>query len=146
MIQEPGGVILARRQAPIAGGLLVCRKAEQEDALGAIDSGWQELHVGCMFVCRGWGEIMHGFVNEFAEGVFTPETIEVLTAAFDEAWRKVTSSNAPWAQPDYTKAARTIIARHIIAAAKFGETDRQALADGALLHLSRQKLSRALPE
>ena len=141
-------MMLARRQAPIAGALPVgaARKAEQEDALGATDSGWQELHVGCMFFFVAGGAIMHGFVVEFAEGVFTPETIEVLTAAFDEAWRKVTSSNAPWAQPDYAKAARTIIARRIIAAAKFGETDRQALADGALLHLSRQKLSRALPE
>jgi hypothetical protein len=52
------------------------------------------------------------------------------------------SSNAPWAQPDYTEAGRTIIAKYIIAAAK----DDRVLTDGALLHLSRQKLSRTLPE
>ena len=100
-----------------------------------------------MYVCLPWLGRDHARVRQrVRRRRIHPETIEVLTAAFDEAWRKVTSSNAPWAQPDYAKAARTIIARRIIAAAKFGETDRQALADGALLHLSRQKLSRALPE
>jgi hypothetical protein len=89
---------------------------------------------------------MHGFVDSFAPSVLRPETIKILTSAFDEAWAEITSSNAPWAQPDYAQAGRTILARHIIAAAKAGETDRRALMDGALLHLSRQKLTRTPPE
>jgi hypothetical protein len=89
---------------------------------------------------------MHGFVARFAEGVFTPETIKVLAAAFDDAWDRIVSSNAPWAQPDYAEAGRTIIAKYIIAAAKAGEKDGRKLTDDALLHLSRQKLSRTVPE
>jgi hypothetical protein len=89
---------------------------------------------------------MHGFVDRFAQGAFTLETTNVLTGAFDKAWAEVVSSQAPWAQPDYTEAGRTILAKHIIAAAKAGETDGGALMEGALLHLSRQKLTRTPPE
>ena len=85
---------------------------------------------------------MQGFIDRLARGVFSPEAISVLTGAFDDAWANVAASDAPWAQPEYAEAGRTIIAKHIIADAKAGQTDRRALADGALLHLSRQKLSR----
>jgi hypothetical protein len=89
---------------------------------------------------------MQGLVARFAEGVFTPETIKVLTAAFDDAWDRVVSSNAPWAQPEHAKAGRIIIAKYIIATAKAGEKDARMLTEGALLHLSKQKLSRTPPE
>jgi|SRR5579871_4345035 len=94
--------------------------------------------------CRGTTK-MDGFLGRFAQGVFTPETTVILTAAFDKAWGEVVSSNAPWAQPDYAETGRTILAKHIIAAAKAGETDTGALIEGALLHLSRQKLTRTPP-
>jgi hypothetical protein len=86
---------------------------------------------------------VHGFVDRFAQGVFTPETVKMLTGAFDEAWRQLESSNAPWAQPDYADSARTIIAKHMIAEAKAGEKDRRSLIEGALLHLSKQTLRRS---
>jgi hypothetical protein len=88
---------------------------------------------------------MHGLLARHAPGVFDPETVKLLTAAFDSAWEKLRSSNAPFAADDYAEAARTILARHIISAAKAGERDVDRLSDGALLHLARQKLSRTPP-
>ena len=89
---------------------------------------------------------MQGLDQRFAGGAFTPEEVKVLIAAFDAAWTKIMASNAPWAEPDYWEAGRTILAKQIIAAAKAGETNPQALTGDALLHLSRQKLSRAPPD
>ena len=89
---------------------------------------------------------MHGFLDRFARDVFTPATVQILTAAFDDAWNEVTSSNAPWARPEYAETARTILAKYIIAAARDGIDDRRALMDGALMYLSRQKLSRMPPD
>jgi hypothetical protein len=88
---------------------------------------------------------MHGFVNKFAEGVFDPETVQILTGAFDEAWARVQTSNAPYAAGDYVLAGRTIVAKYIIDAATQGELDRRRLADGATLHLARQRLSKTPP-
>jgi hypothetical protein len=88
---------------------------------------------------------MHGFIARYGAGVFDPETVGPLTTAFDLAWEHLRSSNARFAADDYAEAARTILARHIIAAAKAGERDVGTLADGALLHLARQKLSRTPP-
>jgi len=85
---------------------------------------------------------MHGFIKRFADGVFHPEEVQILTGAFDDAWARVQTSGAPFAGEGYILAAREILAKHIIAAAKAGQLDRRRLADGALLHLSRQKLSR----
>jgi hypothetical protein len=43
-------------------------------------------------------------------------------------------------------AGRTILAKHLINAAKAGERDPHGLADSAILYLARQKLSRKPPE
>jgi len=86
---------------------------------------------------------MHGFIKRFADGVFYPEEVEILTAAFDDAWTGVQASQA--ASEDYAPAAREILAKHIIMAAQRGERDRRRLTDGALLHLSQQKLSKKPP-
>ena len=82
---------------------------------------------------------MHGFIKRFADGVFYPEEVEILTAAFDEAWASVQASQAPFAAEDYASAAREILAKHIIMAAQRG---RHRLTNDALLHLSQQKLSK----
>jgi hypothetical protein len=88
---------------------------------------------------------MQGFIARYAPGVFDPEAVRILTAAFDKAWEQLRSSNAPFAADDYAEAARTILARHIVSAAKSGERDVGRLSDEALLHLARQKLSRTPP-
>jgi hypothetical protein len=49
------------------------------------------------------------------------EEVQILVAAFDDAWAKLQSSRAPFAEEAYTPAAREILARHIIRAAQRGE-------------------------
>jgi hypothetical protein len=90
---------------------------------------------------------MHGFIKQFADGVFEPDAVKILTGAFDDAWAKVQASNAPWAGDDYALAGRTIVAKHIIASARAGagNLNQRALAEGALLYLAGQKLHRKPP-
>ena len=88
---------------------------------------------------------MRGFLNQFSDRAFQPEAVMILTGAFDDAWAKVQASNAPWATEDYALAGRTIIAMHIIKTAKAGNLNRHALADGALMYLTKQKLQKTPP-
>ena len=70
------------------------------------------------------------------EGVFAPEEVRILVAAFDD-WGTVKSSGAPFSAPGYQETARNILAKFIIQGAKNGERDERALTEGALLQLSR---------
>jgi hypothetical protein len=88
---------------------------------------------------------LRGFVRQYADGEFSPEVISVLEDAFEDTWRRVETSKAPYANEEYAAAGRTIIAKYIIDQAKAGERDPRWLADSALLYLSRQKLSRKPP-
>jgi hypothetical protein len=85
---------------------------------------------------------VRGFIKQYADGVFDSGTISILKDAFEDAWHRVRTSKAPYVSEDYALAGRTILAKHIIAAAKAGERDPRWLADSALLYLSQQKLSR----
>jgi hypothetical protein len=55
---------------------------------------------------------MHGFIERFADGVFFPEEVEILVAAFDDAWAKLQASRAPFPEEDYGLAAQEILAKH----------------------------------
>jgi hypothetical protein len=48
---------------------------------------------------------MHGFIKRFANGVFYPEEVDILTSAFDDAWAKLQASRAPFAEEVYASAA-----------------------------------------
>jgi hypothetical protein len=37
---------------------------------------------------------MHGFIKRFADGLFYPEEVAILTAAFDDAWAKLQAGQA----------------------------------------------------
>jgi hypothetical protein len=74
------------------------------------------------------GLAMHGFIKRFANGVFFPEEVEILTGAFDDAWARLQASRAPFAEKDYALAARQILAKHIIMAAQRGVRNRRQLA------------------
>ena len=89
---------------------------------------------------------MRGYIKQYADGAFDPEVTSILQDAFEDAWRRVQASNAPYGTEEYALAGRTILARHIIANAQGGERDPRCLADSALLHLSQQKLSRTPPD
>jgi len=88
---------------------------------------------------------LHGLIKEYADGVFDPEAVRILTQAFDDAWARAQASKAPYVAEEYAHVGRTIIAKHIIRSAKAGEFDPRRLADNALLYLSRQKLYRTPP-
>ena len=88
---------------------------------------------------------MRGFIKQYADGAFDPAAISILEDAFEDAWRRVQASNAPYSTEEYAPAARAIIAEYIIETARAGERDPCRLADSALLYLARQKLSRTPP-
>ena len=76
---------------------------------------------------------MHGFIKRFANGVFYPEEVAILTAAFDDAWAKLQASRVPFAEEVCASAAREILAKQIIMAAQRGERNPRHLTQDALL-------------
>jgi len=83
---------------------------------------------------------MRGFLAEHL-GVFDPDEIRILVAAFDKAWEAAQASGVF----DKAKAdsARAILAKHIIAAAMDGEYDQGRLRDDALVALAQSNLRSA---
>jgi hypothetical protein len=71
--------------------------------------------------------------------------VRILTGAFDDAWARLQASGAPFAGEEYALAARTIIARRIIALGKEGQFDRHLLTSAALVNLAQHKLSKIPP-
>jgi hypothetical protein len=95
----------------------------------------------CPVFCGGLSDpfgraAMHDFIKRFAGGVFFPEEVEILVAAFDDAWAQLQASRAPFAEDPYD--ARETLAKHIIMSAQRGERNRRQLTYDALLHLSEQ--------
>ena len=85
---------------------------------------------------------MRGFLAEHL-GVFDPDDIRILVAAFDKAWETVQASGVTFDTKTKVDLARAILAKHIIAAAKDGEFDQDRLCDGALLALIQSNLRSA---
>ncbi len=73
---------------------------------------------------------------------FDPNEVHTLVAAFDKAWEAVQASGVVYPEAK-AEAARAILAKHIIAAAKHGERDHARLRDGALLALAQSNLQTA---
>ena len=67
---------------------------------------------------------------------FEPDEVQILVAAFDKAWEAVQASVVIYPEAK-AEAARAILAKHIIEAAKQGERDHARLRDGALLALAQ---------
>ena len=86
---------------------------------------------------------MRGFLAEHL-GVFDPDDVRILVAAFDKAWENVQASGMTFDTKAKAHLARAILAKHIIAAAKDGEFDQDRLRDGALLALTQSNL-RSVP-
>jgi hypothetical protein len=79
------------------------------------------------------------------EGVFTPEDVRILVAAFDAAWTSVMSSGAPFSEELHQAAAREILAKALIRGAQGGESDERCFKEVALLELSKANLRRPRP-
>jgi hypothetical protein len=88
---------------------------------------------------------MRGFIRQYADGVFEPEAIRILTEAFDDAWKRLQASGAPFSQEEYALAARTIMAKRIITLGKEGQFDPRLLTTSALIYLAQQKLTKIPP-
>jgi hypothetical protein len=87
---------------------------------------------------------MHNYLTQFGI-VFTPEQVKVLSDAFDDAWKHLQTSGAPYSALEYAEAARAHLARYIISTARHGNFDRQKLTKDALVYLSHRKLNRKPP-
>jgi hypothetical protein len=81
---------------------------------------------------------MRGFLKDHS-GVFGPDEVHILVAAFHSAWETVQASGVryPAAKAEQVRA---ILAKHIIGAAIDGERDHGRLRDGALLALAQSNL------
>ena len=66
------------------------------------------------------------------ETAFTPENIQILPAALDDAWEKLRRSGSRLARPAYSRAMREVVAKRIIDMAQRGVQDREALVADAL--------------
>jgi len=66
------------------------------------------------------------------EAALTPETIQILAAALDEAWERLRQSGSPLARPAYSRAMREVVAKRIIEMAQRGIQDREALVEDVM--------------
>jgi hypothetical protein len=79
-----------------------------------------------------WGNNMAEVLKIFRETAFTPETIQILADALDEAWERLGQSGSRLARPAYSRAMREVVAKRIIEMAQRGVEDREALVADAL--------------
>jgi hypothetical protein len=66
-----------------------------------------------------------------SNGAFDPETVNLLSDAFEQAWRKVQTSGNRLARPAYANMMREVMAKHIFNLAKHGERDESKLSNSA---------------
>ena len=66
------------------------------------------------------------------EAAFTPESIQILAAALDEAWERLRQSGSRLTRPAYSRAMREVVAKRIMELAQRGVQDREALVTDAL--------------
>jgi hypothetical protein len=72
-----------------------------------------------------------------ANSSFDPEAVEVLSAAFEDAWAKLKQSGSTFTRPAYELGAREVLAKYIIEMAQRGERDRRHLSESALKFLAQ---------
>ena len=79
-------------------------------------------------------------IDKYAGGVFSPDEVRILAAAFDDAWQAVLASGVTSEADRDAQSVRDALAKHIIDQARYGERDRRRLRDGALLQYAQSKL------
>ena len=85
---------------------------------------------------------MRKFLHDYVDpGVFAPDAVRTLVAAFDGAWQSIIGSGAKLSGQQ-SELTRELLAKYIIAQARRGELDQYRLRGGALLHLARSNLRR----
>jgi hypothetical protein len=79
-------------------------------------------------------------IDKHAKGVFDPDDIRVLVAAFEDAWRSLADSGVSLMSDRDRDILRNELAKCIIEQARHGERDQRRLCDGALLHHAQLSL------
>ena len=83
---------------------------------------------------------MRNFLHDHVDpGVFDPDAVRILIAAFDSAWQSIKTSEAKLSN-EQIGLMRATLAKYIIEQARHGELDQGRLRDGALLHLAHSNL------
>lgn len=83
---------------------------------------------------------MRKFLHDFVDpGVFAPDAVRTLIAAFDGAWQSMIASGANLSDQQ-RELTRELLAKYIVEQARQGELDERRLRDGALLRLSQSNL------
>jgi hypothetical protein len=78
------------------------------------------------------GENMIEIIKFSRETAFTPETIQILAAALDEAWERLRQSGSRLARPAYSRAMREVVAKRITEMAQRGVEDHATLVEDAV--------------
>jgi hypothetical protein len=76
---------------------------------------------------RDGGTLLHVHVEP---GVFDPDAVDILVAAFDVAWQSIKASGAHLSDKQI-ELTRPILAKYIVEQARRGERDQCRLRDGA---------------
>jgi len=79
-------------------------------------------------------------LKEDHELALDPETVGILVATFDDAWKCVEDSGASFVSDAHAEATREILALRIIDMARLGERDVYRLQQDAVLHLTKSNL------
>jgi hypothetical protein len=79
-------------------------------------------------------------IDKYAGGVFSPDDVRILAAAFDGAWRWLLASGIAFESERESETVRDALAKYIIEQARYGERDQGRLRDGALLQYAQSKL------
>jgi hypothetical protein len=83
---------------------------------------------------------VRNFLQDYVDpGVFAPDAVRTLIAAFDGAWQSIIARGARLSA-EQTELTRELLAKYIIEQARQGELDERRLRDGALLRLSQSNL------
>jgi hypothetical protein len=95
----------------------------------------------------GEGSEVRNFLRDHVEaGVFDPDAVDILVAAFDGAWQSIQASGAHVMSDEQVELTRTTLAKYIIEQARHGERDQRRLCDGALLHLAQSNPRHSPPD
>ena len=88
---------------------------------------------------------MQNYVHADAktDRAFDPETVHMLTAAFDEAWQSLEKSGVTYETDGHATETRDRLAKRIIELARTGERNQRVLRDAALLYLAQENLRNA---
>ena len=85
---------------------------------------------------------MRNFLHDYVDpGVFAPDAVRILIAAFDGAWQSI--GRGAKLSAEQSELTRGVLAKYIIEQARQGELDQRRLRDGALLHLAQSNLRRS---